>query len=70
MSRGGKRDGAGRPPGSGTGKTVEVRSVSMLPEAWAKLDQMRGTASRGIWISAAVYQRFNASHQVGLTPPV
>ena len=54
MPRGGRREGAGRPKGSGNGRTVEIRSVSMLPSAWEKLDKLRGQASRGMWISATV----------------
>jgi hypothetical protein len=34
--------GAGRPKGSGTGHTVEVKSVSMTPESWRLLDELRG----------------------------
>ena len=45
----------GRPKGSGDGRTVEIRSISMTPEAWHLLDQMRGASSRGVWISSAVF---------------
>ena len=48
--------GAGKPKGSGTGYTVEVKSVSMTPESWRLLDQMRGSLSRGVWISARVWR--------------
>jgi hypothetical protein len=44
MPRGGRREGAGRPKGSGNGRTVEIRSVSMLPESWQKLDELRGSS--------------------------
>ena len=30
MPRGGRRDGAGRPRGSGNGRTVEIRSISIV----------------------------------------
>lgn len=54
MTRGGKRAGAGRPPGTGKGRTVETRSVSMPPAMWDKLDALRGDRSRGEWISELV----------------
>jgi len=44
----------------GSGRTVEIRSISMLPSAWEKLDALRGEASRGMWISARVNRDFNA----------
>ena len=34
--------GAGRPKGSDTGHTVEVKSVSMTPESWRLLDELGG----------------------------
>lgn len=43
--------GAGRPQGTGKGRTVETRSVSMPPAMWDKLDALRGDRSRGEWIS-------------------
>lgn len=49
--RGGNRPGAGRPA---TGRTVVSRSVSMAPEIWARLDDLRGTKSRGAWIAERV----------------
>ena len=60
LMRGGRREGAGRPKGSGDGPTAQIRSVSMLPEVWAKLDQMRGSTSRGVWLSARICRDFNA----------
>jgi hypothetical protein len=59
LMRGGRRVGAGRPRGSGSGKTTEIKSVSMTPSVWQKLDQLRGTSSRGVWIAAKVNQAFN-----------
>jgi hypothetical protein len=44
MPQGGKRPGAGRPLGSGNGRTVEIRSISMPPQTWEKLDELRGVA--------------------------
>ena len=71
--RGGRREGAGRPPGSGNGPTVEVRSVSMIPQAWQLLDQMRGASSRGVWIAASVFRAHNGHaaelSKASLTPP-
>lgn len=49
--RGGPRQGAGRPA---TGRTVVSRSVSMAPEAWTKLDDLRGKKSRGQWIAEGI----------------
>ena len=54
VKHGGKRKGAGRPPGSGQGRTVETRSVSMPPDLWAKLDRLRGEQSRGAFLSAKI----------------
>ena len=70
--RGGRREGAGRKPGSGAGPTVEVRSVSMIPQAWQLLDEMRGASSRGVWIASAVFRAHNghaaALSKASLTP--
>ena len=60
MPHGGARRGAGRPRGSGNGPTVEIRSISMVHEVWVRLDQMRGSVSRGVWISTRVNRDFNA----------
>lgn len=51
---GGKRPGAGRKPGSGKGRSVVTRSVSMPPETWDRLDMLRGEQSRGEWIADRV----------------
>jgi hypothetical protein len=59
MPRGGRGEGAGRPRGSGAGRTVEIRSVSMLPESWQKLDELRGSASRGVWLSSRINRDYN-----------
>ena len=56
----------GRPKGSGDGRTVEIRSISMTPEAWHLLDQMRGASSRGVWISSAVFRAHNG-HEAELS---
>jgi len=51
---GGKRKGAGRPAGTGKGRTVVTRSVSMPPELWAKVDRLRGEQSRGKWLGEKI----------------
>jgi hypothetical protein len=33
----------------------------MPPEDWEKLDQLRGSSSRGVWISACVWRQANAA---------
>lgn len=52
--RGGKREGAGRPPGSGTGRTVTTSSINLPPELWAKLDALRGDSTRSAWIAEKI----------------
>lgn len=52
MSRGGKREGAGRKPGSGKGRVAITRSVSMPADCWDALDEARGRQSRGEWIAS------------------
>lgn len=47
---GGKREGAGRPKGTGTGRKVISKSISMPKEAWEKLDVYK-TGSRGKFIA-------------------
>lgn len=51
MKRGGKRDGAGRPLGSGLGRTVITSSISLPPELWEKLDALRGDLSRSAFLA-------------------
>ena len=53
-SRGGKRPGAGRPKGSGKGRTVESSSINLPPALWTKLDRIRGEKSRSQWVAAKV----------------
>jgi hypothetical protein len=52
-THGGARKGAGRPAGTGTGRTAVTRSVSMSAEAWAKLDAAckKADLSRGAYIA-------------------
>lgn len=50
-TRGGKRPGAGRPSGSGKGRTVATVSITLPPELRDKLDRIRGQQSRGAWVA-------------------
>jgi len=49
-SRGGARPGAGRKKGSGTGRKVVSKSISLPPDAWVEIDCRRGSLSRGRWL--------------------
>lgn len=60
MPHGGRREGAGRPRGSGNGPTVETHSVSLPPKTWQLIDEMRGSWSRGVFISVCVYRQISA----------
>ena len=53
-THGGKRKGVGRPAGTGKGRTVVTRSVSMPPELWAALDRLRGEKSRGAFLAPII----------------
>ena len=53
-SRGGKREGAGRPPGTGTGRKVTTSSINLPPALWDKLDSLRGELTRSAWIAAKI----------------
>jgi hypothetical protein len=50
-TRGGSRPNAGRPQGTVKGRKVITRSVSMPPEKWDRLDELRGDKSRGKFIA-------------------
>ena len=50
-TRGGKRKGAGRPKGSGTGRKVKSSSITLPTALWAKLDALRGVYTRSAWIA-------------------
>jgi hypothetical protein len=54
MIRGGKRKGAGRPKGSGTGRKVKSSSINLPPELWDRLDALRGELTRSAWIAAKI----------------
>ena len=57
--RGGARPGAGRKPGKGEGRQTVTASISMPPEAWDKLDALRGAKPRSRWIAERI-MRANA----------
>jgi hypothetical protein len=81
MPHGGRREGAGRPRGSGNGPTVETHSVSLPPKTWP-IDRRnaRKFVPRGIHLGARlpanfgsltttdVWQASQASHQESLPP--
>lgn len=52
--RGGRRAGAGRPRGTGTGRTVKPVQLHLSPEAIAAIDAYRGGMTRSQWVSRAV----------------
>jgi hypothetical protein len=52
--------------GSGNGRTVEVRSVSMPPQAWQMLDEFRAGTSRGVWISSRIWRDYKAKLETEL----
>lgn len=53
-NHGGKRKGAGRPPGSGKGRTVKTGSINLPPDLWTKLDALRGKKTRSAWIAEKI----------------
>ena len=53
-TRGGAREGAGRKPGSGAGRTVTTSSINLPPELWDKLDALRGELTRSAWIATKI----------------
>jgi len=53
-THGGARQGAGRKPGTGKGRTVKSSSISLAPATWAKLDAMRGKLTRSRWIAGKI----------------
>ncbi len=50
-THGGARKGAGRPVGTGPGRTVVTKSVTMPIPAWDRLDRDRKDESRGEYIA-------------------
>ena len=53
---GGARKGAGRPKGSGKGRTVKTSSINLPPAVWDKLDAIRGDISRSKWIAETIHK--------------
>jgi len=49
-THGGKRPGAGRKPGKGTGRKAITVSVSLMPDQVEIVDSKRGELTRGKWI--------------------
>ena len=54
---GGARKGAGRPKGSGKGRSVKTSSINLTPAVWEKLDELRGDLSRYQWISQKIQKQ-------------
>lgn len=54
---GGKRAGAGRPKGSGKGRTVKTSSINLPPAVWDKLDSIRGDLSRSKYIAETISKK-------------
>jgi hypothetical protein len=50
-SHGGKRKGAGRKPRP---DAVVTASISLRPQDWQRLDQLRGEKSRSAWVRQKV----------------
>jgi hypothetical protein len=51
-THGGARKNAGRKKGSGKGRVVLSKTITMRPESWEKLDRARGRQSRGKYIES------------------
>ena len=51
MKHGGKRQGAGRKPRP---DAVVTASISLRPQDWKRLDQLRGEVSRSAWVRKKV----------------
>lgn len=54
ITHGGKRNGSGRKLGSGSGRKVSTRSISMMPESWQRIDEDRGSLPRGRYIESII----------------
>ncbi len=52
--RGGRRPGAGRPRGTGTGRTVKPVMFHLSPAIIEAIDACRGGQSRSEWVTAAI----------------
>jgi hypothetical protein len=54
---GGQRVGAGRPKGSGKGRTVKKSSITLTPALWERLDVLRGQKTRSAWIAEKILKK-------------
>lgn len=54
MTRGGRRPGAGRPRGTGTGRTVKPVMFHLSPAVIAMIDAARGDLSRSQWLTRTI----------------
>ncbi len=55
MGRGGHRVGAGRKKGSGKGRTVLTKSITLTTEEWAQIEYLRGSTGRSEYIRSLVF---------------
>lgn len=51
---GGKRPNSGRKPGSGKGRIAISSSITLPPELWEKLDDLRGDDSRSAFLAGKI----------------
>ena len=56
--RGGKRKGAGRPPGTIKGRKAVSVTLSMTKQQWAEIDAMRGKIPRGKYLAKMHHEIF------------
>ena len=55
MPRGGRRVGSGRKKGSGTGRTVVSKSVTLTNEEWQQIEEMKGSAGVSEFFRARIF---------------
>ena len=55
MPRGGKRVGAGRKKGSGKGRNVESKSVTLTHEEWLQIQKIKGSAGLSEFFRAKIF---------------
>ena len=54
-TRGGRREGAGRP--NEGGRKRPVKQIGLLPEVWDKLDRLRGEEPRNHYIEKLILSK-------------